>query len=32
MAGGCVVYGGERGEPRSNWAVHSWRRLQQGRQ
>jgi predicted AAA+ superfamily ATPase len=31
-AGGCVVYGGERGEPRSNWAVHSWRRLQQGRQ
>lgn len=32
MAGGCVVYGGERGEPRSNWSVHSWRRLQQGRQ
>jgi hypothetical protein len=32
MAGGCVVYGGERGEPRSNWPVHSWRRLQQGRQ
>ena len=31
MAGGCVVYGGERGEPRSAWPVHSWRRLQQGR-
>lgn len=27
LAGGCVVYGGEHGQSRSDWPVHSWRTL-----
>jgi uncharacterized protein len=28
---GCVIYGGEQGQPRSDWPVYSWRSLQAGR-
>lgn len=27
LAGGCVVYGGDEGQARSDWPVHAWRRL-----
>jgi predicted AAA+ superfamily ATPase len=30
MDGGCVVYGGEEGQARSDWPVHPWRRLAAG--
>ena len=30
LAGGCVVYGGDEGQARSDWPVHGWRRLQAG--
>ena len=30
LAAGCVVFGGEQGQARSDWPVHSWRRLEAG--
>lgn len=27
VAGGCVVFGGDHGQPRSDWPVFSWRAL-----
>ena len=31
LASGCVVYGGDEGQTRSDWPVHSWRALAAGR-
>jgi predicted AAA+ superfamily ATPase len=28
---GCVIYGGDMGQSRTDWPVHSWRRLAHGR-
>lgn len=28
---GCVIYGGDTGQSRTDWPVHSWRRLAHGR-
>jgi predicted AAA+ superfamily ATPase len=30
LVAGSVVYGGETGQPRSDWPVHAWRRLESG--
>lgn len=30
-AGGAVVFGGEQGQPRSDWPVHTWRTLMASR-
>jgi predicted AAA+ superfamily ATPase len=31
LTSGCVVYGGEAGQSRSDWPVHAWRVLASGR-
>lgn len=31
LAGGCVLFGGDQGQARSDWPVHSWRTLAAGR-
>jgi len=31
LSGGCVVFGGDDGQARSDWPVHSWRVLAAGR-
>jgi len=28
---GCVIYGGDFGQSRSDWPVHSWRTLEHGK-
>jgi predicted AAA+ superfamily ATPase len=30
LAAGCVVFGGEDGQARSDWPVHAWQRLEAG--
>ncbi|NBY05464.1 MAG: hypothetical protein EBQ82_08790 [Betaproteobacteria bacterium] len=27
LASGCVIYGGDVGQSRSDWPVHTWRQL-----